>query len=97
MAALSADAAHQRAKIGALTRAVRNGERPADCPELREAKQKLAEIRAEDHVRRILDSAPPLSDEQRTRLAELLRPARQSVDRKTVVAERLTELDEAAS
>ncbi|WP_158083772.1 hypothetical protein [Mycobacterium sp. AT1] len=27
-------------------------------------------------VRRVVDAAPPLSDEQRTRLAELLRPAR---------------------
>nr|WP_197420218.1 hypothetical protein [Mycobacterium sp. NAZ190054] len=27
-------------------------------------------------VRRVVDAAPPLTDEQRTRLAELLRPAR---------------------
>jgi hypothetical protein len=30
-------------------------------------------------VRRVVDAAPPLSDEQRTRLAELLRPARTAV------------------
>lgn len=29
-----------------------------------------------DWVRRVVDAAPPLTDEQRTRLAELLRPAR---------------------
>lgn len=30
-------------------------------------------------VRRVVDAAPPLTDEQRTRLAELLRPARAAV------------------
>lgn len=40
------------------------------------------------YVDKILAERPPLSDEQRTRLAELLRPVRQSV-----VAERLAELD----
>lgn len=30
-------------------------------------------------VRRVVDAAPPLTDEQRTRLAELLRPARIAV------------------
>lgn len=32
-----------------------------------------------DWVRRVVDAAPPLTDEQRTRLAELLRPARTAV------------------
>lgn len=50
--------------------------------------------RIEDYVTTILAAAPPLSDEQRTRLAELLRPVRVSAaDRKTVVAERIAELD----
>jgi len=30
----------------------------------------------EEHIQKVLSQAPPLTDEQRTRLAELLRPAR---------------------
>ncbi len=30
--------------------------------------------RAEDYIRRLVDTAPPLTDEQRDRLAILLRP-----------------------
>jgi excisionase family DNA binding protein len=33
--------------------------------------------RLENYIEKVLSKAPPLSDEQRTRLAELLRPARQ--------------------
>lgn len=71
MAALSADAAHQRAKIGALSR-----DRKPDDPELVSARRDLAEIRLTEHIERVLSQAPPLSDEQRCRLAELLRPVR---------------------
>jgi hypothetical protein len=31
-------------------------------------------VRAEDYIRQLVDSAPPLTAEQRTRLAEILRP-----------------------
>lgn len=55
---------------------------------------------AEDaYVASILANAPPLTDEQRTKLAELLRPVRQPLSasereqRKTIVAARIAELD----
>ena len=44
----------------------------------------LAALRLEDYVRRVVAAAPPLTDEQRTRLAELVRPSRQAADRQTV-------------
>ena len=44
----------------------------------------LAALRLEDYVRRVVAAAPPLTDEQRTRLAELVRPARRAADRQTV-------------
>ncbi len=68
--ALSKAAAHHRAKIGALSRS-----RPADDPELIEAKRGLIEAQAADYIERVLSAAPPLTDEQRIRLAELFRPA----------------------
>jgi excisionase family DNA binding protein len=41
-----------------------------------EAKRNNAGGRLESHIEKVLSQAPPLTDEQRTRLAELLRPAR---------------------
>jgi hypothetical protein len=46
--------------------------------------------RIEDYATTILAAAPPLTDEQRNRLAELLRPAREAV-----VKARLAELGDA--
>ncbi len=68
--ALSKAAAHHRAKIGALSRS-----RPADDPDLIEAKRGLIEAQAAAYIEKILAEAPPLTDEQKTRLAELFRPA----------------------
>ena len=68
--ALSKAAAHHRAKIGALSRS-----RPADDPELVEAKRGLIEAQAAAYIEKVLAEAPPLTDEQRVRLAELFRPA----------------------
>jgi hypothetical protein len=61
----------ERARIAALTRS-----RQADDPELVAARRNLKAMRLEEHVARVLAEAPPLTDEQRTRLAELLRPVR---------------------
>jgi hypothetical protein len=33
-------------------------------------------VRAEDYIRRLVDSAPPLTAEQRDRLATILKPSR---------------------
>jgi hypothetical protein len=73
--AISPATAHNRARIGALSRAVKNGERP-DNGELDDARRGLAEAKIAAYIEKVLAAAPPLSDEQRTRLAELLRPVR---------------------
>ncbi|MGV0772291.1 hypothetical protein [Mycobacterium syngnathidarum] len=41
-----------------------------------QARRALAEAKIAAYVNKVLSQAPPLSDEQRTRLAELLRPVR---------------------
>lgn len=66
--------ARHRGRVAALTRCVRSGER--DETELTDARRDLAEAQISAYVQRVLDASPPLTDEQRTRLAELLRPAR---------------------
>jgi len=74
MAALSPAAKQLRGQVAALSRAVRNGERPQ--ADLDAAKARFQKIRNEDRFQEILAEAPRLTDSQRTRLAELLRPAR---------------------
>lgn len=49
----------------------------ADTTELR---RKLREERAAEYIKNLVDQAPPLTDEQRTRLAELLAPVRAGGD-----------------
>lgn len=45
-------------------------------PRLVEALRRLRELKLEQHIREVVDTAPPLTVEQRTRLAELLSPVR---------------------
>ena len=71
MAAPSPAVAHRRAKVGGLSRG-----RAPDDTELVDAKRNLAEAKISDYLEKVLNTAPPLTDEQRTRLAELLRPVR---------------------
>jgi hypothetical protein len=59
---------HERARVASLTRS-----RAADDPELVAARQNLRTERAADYIRETVDAAPPLTTEQRDRLALLLR------------------------
>jgi hypothetical protein len=59
---------HERARIASLSRS-----RTPDDPELVDARRNLRAERLADYIRRTVDSAPPLSAEQRDRLALLLR------------------------
>jgi hypothetical protein len=59
----------ERARIAALSRS-----RKADDPDLITARRDLRAEKLADHIRQVVDAAPPLSDEQRDRLAALLRP-----------------------
>jgi hypothetical protein len=63
---------HERARIGSLTRAIRNGERPADDPELEEAYRNFRAERLVDHVTKALAATPMLSRQQREHVASLL-------------------------
>jgi hypothetical protein len=69
--ALSPAVAHERARIAALSR-----DRQPDDPKIVEARRNLHAARLEGHIEKTLAAAPPLTDEQRCRLAELLRPVR---------------------
>ena len=60
----------ERARIAALTRS-----RTDDDPELIDARRNLKALRLEDHIRSVVDSAPPLTQSQKDRLALILRPA----------------------
>lgn len=57
----------ERAKVAALSRS-----RTADDPDLVQARERLRVARFEEHVRKLVESAPPLSDGQRSRLAVLI-------------------------
>jgi len=65
-----------RAKVAGLTLGVRTGKRSADCAELVDAYRDLAAAKIDDYIKRNLAAAPPLTNEQRAKLAELLRPVR---------------------
>lgn len=58
-----------RAAIGGL---IKNGYEPDD-PVVTEARRDLKAARLADYISRVVDEAPPLSPEQRDRLAVLLR------------------------
>jgi hypothetical protein len=59
---------HERARVAALSR-----DREPDDPALIEARRNLRAERLANHVRRVVAEAPPLSTEQRERIAALLR------------------------
>lgn len=60
----------ERARVAALSR-----DRAPDDPELLTARQRLKAARLEDHVRKTVESWPPLTNEQLDHVAALLRPA----------------------
>jgi len=68
---MAGTANHHRARIGALSR-----DRKPDDPELVDARRALAEIKLAEHIDKALSGWPPLTDEQRAKLAELLKPVR---------------------
>ncbi|MGY4650581.1 hypothetical protein [Mycobacterium sp. URHB0021] len=71
---ISSEAAHYRATIAGIKRAIRNGERPSGGQALDDAKRGLACAKISDFIERVLAEAD-LTDAQRTALAEQLRPA----------------------
>lgn len=64
----------ERAKVAALKR---HRHDPND-PDVTDAVRDLAAARLEDYVRGVVDTFPPLTDDQRNRIAALLRPVESS-------------------
>ncbi len=58
----------KRARLNALQR-----HRSPGDPEVEAARRELREARATEYIKRLVDDAPPLTPEQRDRLALLLR------------------------
>ena len=59
---------HHRARVAALSR-----DRATNDPALLDARRDLRAARLEEYIARTVAAAPPLTDEQRSRLALLLR------------------------
>jgi hypothetical protein len=57
----------ERARLAALRRY-----RAADDPDVLAADRGLRAIRLAEHVQRVVDAAPPLTTEQRSRIARIL-------------------------
>ncbi|WP_299956700.1 hypothetical protein [uncultured Modestobacter sp.] len=69
---LSPETAEARSRLGLSVR--------YQGPESEAAQQARRDLKAAklaDHIKRVVDAAPPLTSEQRSRLAGLLTPARQ--------------------
>jgi hypothetical protein len=75
---ISPELASKRGRFAALARTVKTGERKPNDPKYVAAQQALKAANLEKHIKTVVDSAPPLTEEQRTKLAELLKPVRGS-------------------
>jgi hypothetical protein len=58
----------ERARVASLTRS-----RPPDHPDLIEARRSLRAERLAEHVRKVVETSPPLTPAQRDRIASILR------------------------
>lgn len=63
-------------KVQAVTTRVARAVKARDPEREAQARRDLAEAKVAAYIERVLAAAPPLSEEQRQRLAELLRPVR---------------------
>lgn len=64
----------QRARVAALSR-----RRQSDDPELMSATAQLRATMLEEHIRKVVDGWPPLTSEQRARLAGILLTGREAM------------------
>ncbi len=65
----------------ATARANRNGLNPACDIDVADARRQYRFVTAQEYVRRLVDAAPPLTADQRDRLALLLRGAAADTDK----------------
>lgn len=64
----------ERAKARARHNGLKSHHGP-DAPETQEARAELRALALEDHIRKVVDAMPPLTEGQRSRLAALLQPS----------------------
>lgn len=60
-----------RGRVASLSRS-----RPATDPDLIDARRDLAAAKLDAYIKKVVAEAPPLTDEQRDRIAALLRPTK---------------------
>lgn len=75
----SPETAKHRARVAGITL-----KRGADDPEVEMARRDLEVSKLADHIQRVLAQAPPLTRQQRSKLAELLRPVRRALKAATI-------------
>ena len=63
----------KRARIARLSQKL-----PKDHPDLQQLRTELRTQRTAEYIQKVVDAWPPLTDQQRTVLAELLKPVRSS-------------------
>jgi hypothetical protein len=80
--------ARQRARVAVTARF------KPDSPELDAARRDLKAVQLREHIQQVISTWPPLSDEQRVRLAELLRPARDAIREHRLAALEAQEAEE---
>lgn len=69
---ISPEAAHHRARIAALKRGIRAGERLADDPELQQTVDALRNVMLRERAQQIVADWQPLTDQQRQDIAAIL-------------------------
>jgi hypothetical protein len=78
MADISPALAHRRGRFAALSRAVKNGERPSDDPDFIAAGHDLAYEGLAEHAARVVAQWPTPTNEQLQRVAAILRAGGES-------------------
>lgn len=66
----------ERARVAALARCVKTGERSPEDPDLIEARRNLCALKLEEHIRLALSATPSLTDDQVEYLIALLNAKR---------------------
>ena len=74
-AAVESDRRRARGRLASLAaKAAKNPQDPSAAAAVVEMRRDYRAIALEEHIRKVVDAAPPLTDDQRARLAALLAP-----------------------
>ncbi len=72
---IPAEIARLRGSVNGYTRAVRDGKRRPDDPEIIAARRDLAYQGLAEHIRKVVDAAPPATPDQIAKLSAILADA----------------------